>query len=73
MIAKALMEGVQTPGFSFFHVYSSCVTFDKTFKTWTNLKKWVHPLPDNHDPSNYRAAFNEVLEDDFSLGVIFKR
>lgn len=73
MISKALVEGVQTPGFSFFHVYSSCVTFDKTFKTWTNLKKWVHPLPDNHDPSNYKAAFNEVLEDDFSLGVIFKR
>ncbi len=73
MITEALVEGVQNPGFSFFHVYSSCVTFDKSFKTWTNLKKWVHPLPENYDTADYRQAFNEVLSDDFSLGVIFKR
>lgn len=73
MITRALVEGIQAPGFSFFHVYSSCVTFDKAFKTWTNLKKWVHPVPRNYDPTNYKAAVNEVLEDDFSLGVIYRR
>lgn len=73
MITRALVEGVQTPGFSFFHVYSSCVTFDKSFKTWTNLKKWVHPLSADYDPTDYKAAVNEVLDNDFSLGVIFKK
>ena len=73
MITKAVVEGVQNPGFSFFHVYSSCVTFDKSFKTWSNLKKWVHPLPGNYDPTDYRQAVNEVLNDDFSLGVIYRR
>lgn len=73
MITRALVAGVQTPGFSFFHVYSSCVTFDKSFKTWANLKKWVHPLSADYDPTDYKAAVNEVLDNDFSLGVIFKK
>ncbi len=69
------MTGVQTCALpiSFFHVYSSCVTFDKSFKTWANLKKWVHPLSADYDPTDYKAAVNEVLDDDFSLGVIFKK
>ncbi|MDD3473276.1 MAG: hypothetical protein PHS86_10870, partial [Syntrophaceae bacterium] len=56
-----------------FHVYTSCVTFDKSFKTWTNLKKWVHPLPEGYNPTDYRGAVNQVLDDDFSVGVIFRR
>ena len=73
MITRAIVEGVRNPGFSFFHVYSSCVTFDKSFKTWANLKKWVHPLNETYDPTNYRQAVNTVLDDDFSLGVIYRR
>ena len=73
LITRALVEGIQTPGFSFFHVYTSCVTFDKSFKTWTNLKKWVHPLPEGYNPTDYRGAVNQVLDDDFSVGVIFRR
>ena len=73
MITRAIVEGVRNPGFSFFHVYSSCVTFDKSFKTWANLKKWVRPLNETYDPTNYRQAVNTVLDDDFSLGVIYRR
>ena len=71
-IAEALMEGTRHRGFSFFHIYTTCVTFDKQFKTWDNLKRWVHPLPDGYDPTDQRQAFNQVLEDDFSMGVLFK-
>lgn len=71
-IAGTLMEGTRHRGFSFFHIYTSCVTFDKQFKTWDNLKKWVHPLPEDYDPTDQRRAFHEVLEDDFSIGVLFK-
>lgn len=72
-ITSALIEGVKNPGFSFFHIYTSCVTFDKSFKTWANLKKWVHPLPVDHDQNDLRQAFDLVLEDDFSIGVVYKR
>lgn len=72
-ITEALIEGVRNPGFSFFHIYTTCVTFDKTFKTWTHLKEWTHPLPSDYDASDLRLAFNQVLEDDFSLGVIFRK
>jgi 2-oxoglutarate ferredoxin oxidoreductase subunit beta len=71
-ITEALKEGVQREGFSFFHVYTSCVTFDKIFKTWNNLKEKVHPLPENYDPHDRGQAFNMVLEDDYSLGVIYR-
>jgi 2-oxoglutarate/2-oxoacid ferredoxin oxidoreductase subunit beta len=72
-ITEALIEGIKNPGFSIFHIYTSCVTFDKTFKTWTNLKKWVHPLPKGYDPTDMRKAFDEVLSDDFSMGIIYNR
>ncbi|MBI5569473.1 MAG: 2-oxoacid:ferredoxin oxidoreductase subunit beta [Desulfomonile tiedjei] len=72
-IASALVEGTMHEGFSIFHIYSTCVTFDKTFKTWNNLKNWVHPLPEGYDPTDRRQAFDEVLSDDYSIGVIYKR
>ncbi len=72
-IAFALTEGVKTPGFAFFHIYTTCVTFDKEFKTWTNLKQWVHPLPPDYDPTDRRRAFDTVFEDDFSIGIIYRR
>jgi len=72
-ITKALIEGIQHKGFSFFHLYTTCVTFDKQFKTWEHLKSWIHPLPKEHDPSDYRQAMDRVLEDEFSVGIIYRR
>jgi len=54
-------------------VYTTCVTFDKQFKTWNNLKEWVHPLPDEHDPIDRKQAITEALEDQFSLGILYKK
>lgn len=72
-IAEALMEGVRHKGFSFFHLYTSCVTFDKSYKTWDHLKEWVHSLPASYDPSDRKKAIAHVLDDDFSLGIVFRR
>jgi 2-oxoglutarate/2-oxoacid ferredoxin oxidoreductase subunit beta len=72
-ISSVLLEGTEHPGFAIFHIYTSCVTFDKSFKTWANLKKWVHPLPENYNPADRKQAFDHVLDDDFSTGVIYKR
>lgn len=73
MIADVLTEGTRHKGFAFFHIYSTCVTFDKEFKTWDNLKTWVHPLPETHDETDRKQAFERVLEDDWSVGVVFRR
>ena len=70
-IAGALVEGISHPGFAFFHIYSTCVTFDKQFKTWDNLKNRTHALPESHDPHDYKQAINEVLADDYSMGVLY--
>jgi 2-oxoglutarate ferredoxin oxidoreductase subunit beta len=72
-ITNALIEGIGHRGFSFFHLYTSCVTFDKQFKTWANLKERVHPLPDQHDPSDLKQAITQVLDDSFSMGIIYRR
>lgn len=72
-ITRTLLQGAKHPGFAIFHILTSCVTFDKTFKTWSHLKEWVHPLPDDHDPADHRLAIDHVLEDDFSTGIIFRR
>jgi len=72
-ITAALMEGIGHKGFSFFHVYTTCLTFDKQFKTWDHLKEWGHPLPDDHDPTDIKRAVNQALDDDFSLGILYRR
>jgi 2-oxoglutarate/2-oxoacid ferredoxin oxidoreductase subunit beta len=72
-IAAALMEGTQHKGFAIFHILTTCLTFDKSFKTWENLKYWVRPLPKNHDPTNLQQAYEQVLKNDFTTGVIYKR
>ena len=72
-ITTALIEGIQHQGFSFFHLYTTCVTFDKEFKTWEHLKDWIHPLPDNHEPSDLKQAMDRVFEDDFAMGIFYKR
>ena len=72
-ITRALMEGVRHRGFSFYHVYTSCVTFDKQFKTWENLKKRVRPLEAEYDPSDLRGAIGRVLDDDDSIGIFYRR
>lgn len=72
-ITKALVEGIRHKGFSFFHLYTSCVTFDKQFKTWDHLKEWVHPLPEEHDARDLKQAITMALDDPFSLGILYKR
>jgi len=72
-ITAALVEGIGHPGFSFFHIFSTCVTFDKQVRTWEKLKERVHPLPDGHDPSDRRRAISHVLEDDYSVGIVYRK
>ena len=72
MLTTAIIDGIQHDGFSFFHVYTPCVTFDKDYKTWNNLKEKINPLPKNYDSSDRKKAIEHVLSDDNSVGIIYR-
>ena len=55
-MADMIEQALAHKGFSYLHVLSPCVTFDKTTMTYKNLDMIVHPLPDDHDASDVMAA-----------------
>jgi 2-oxoglutarate ferredoxin oxidoreductase subunit beta len=60
-------------GFSYLHILSPCVTFDKTSKTYKNLGVQVRHLHADHDPSNLMAAMAEAMDTDTpALGVLYR-
>ncbi|MEO5355655.1 MAG: thiamine pyrophosphate-dependent enzyme, partial [Magnetococcus sp. XQGC-1] len=56
MIARAVAHR----GFSYLHILSPCVTFDKTSKTYANLGLQVRDLPSDHDSRNLMAAMQQA-------------
>ncbi|MBF0309454.1 MAG: 2-oxoacid:ferredoxin oxidoreductase subunit beta [Magnetococcales bacterium] len=69
MIAQAIAH----KGFSYLHILSPCVTFDKTSKTYVNLGMSVRPLPKDHDTSDRMAALREAqITDAPAMGLFYK-
>lgn len=72
-LADMIAEAMSHQGFSYLHILSPCVTFDKTDKTYANLGMQVRDLPEDHDSSNLMAAMALASHDDApALGVYFK-
>jgi len=55
-LARMIGQAMAHRGFSYLHVLSPCVTFDKTSKTYHNLNMTVDDLPEDHDPTDHAAA-----------------
>ncbi len=71
-LAGIIDEAIAHRGFSYLHVLSPCVTFDKTSKTYQNLGMSVRDLPENHDSSDLMAAMAEANKVDHpGLGVFY--
>ena len=51
-----IKQAIAHKGFSYLHILSPCVTFDKTNMTYNNLNMQVKAVPDDHDPSDLLAA-----------------
>lgn len=70
MVAQAMAHR----GFSYLHIISPCVTFDKTHRTYTNLGTKVRDLPANHDPADkFQALRQAMLNDEIpALGLYFR-
>jgi 2-oxoglutarate ferredoxin oxidoreductase subunit beta len=68
MIAQAIAH----KGFSYLHILSPCVTFDKTSKTYKNLDRQVRYLPEDHDTGDLMAALGEAAKTDTpALGLFY--
>lgn len=60
-------------GFSYLHVLSPCVTFDKTTKTYQNLDVSVRRVSDEHDRTNHSAAMELARDlDTPALGIFYE-
>ena len=72
-LGEMIAQAIAHRGFSYLHILSPCVTFDKTTKTYTNLDMQVRPLPENHDSSDVMAAMAEAARTDCpGLGVLYR-
>ncbi len=67
-----IVRAIAHRGFSYLHVLSPCVTFDKTNLTYANLQVQVRHLPDEHDVSDKAAALAQASADEQrTIGVFF--
>lgn len=68
-----IVQAIAHRGFSYLHILSPCVTFDKTDRTYHNLDLAVRDLPADHDPSDMAAAMRHAMRPDTpALGVFFR-
>jgi 2-oxoglutarate ferredoxin oxidoreductase subunit beta len=71
-LADMIVEALAHRGFSYLHILSPCVTFDKTSMTYQNLGMAVRDLPTDHDPTNLMAAMAQAIDTKTpALGVFF--
>ena len=67
-----IAEAITHRGFSYLHVLSPCVTFDKTNMTYANLDLQVADLPEDHDPSDLMAAMAAAHAPTPALGLFYR-
>ena len=66
------VEALKHKGFSFVHVLSPCVTFDKTNYLYKRLDEIIMPLPKRHDYTDMRMAIDRTLDAELFLGLFYK-
>ena len=68
-----ITQALEHKGFSYLHIISPCVTFDKTDKTYKNLNATVRELSSNHNPRDKMAAIKESLNDETpAIGIFYQ-
>jgi 2-oxoglutarate ferredoxin oxidoreductase subunit beta len=72
-LADMIEAAIAHRGFSYLHILSPCVTFDKTEKTYANLDVQVRDLPEDHDATDRLAAMAEAERMDApAMGLFYK-
>ncbi len=72
-LTDMITQAISHRGFSYLHILSPCVAFDKTNNTYANLELKVRDLPKDHDSSNLLEAMAQAIHDESpALGVYFR-
>ena len=72
-LADMIVEAMGHRGFSYLHILSPRVTFDKTSMTYGNLNLAVRELPSDHDPGDLLAVMAEARDTETpALGVFYR-
>jgi 2-oxoglutarate ferredoxin oxidoreductase subunit beta len=72
-LRRMVIQAIEHRGFSYLHILSPCVTFDKTHRTYQNLDTEVRDLPADHDPGDRIAAMRQAMRDEEpALGIFFR-
>ncbi|OQY53382.1 MAG: 2-oxoglutarate synthase [Desulfobacteraceae bacterium 4572_89] len=67
-----IKQGIQYKGFSFIQILTPCVTFDKTNRTWKNLKENVYNLTLHTQADNMETAMRAAENEPFGVGLFFQ-
>ncbi len=67
-----IKAGTRHKGFSFIQILTPCVTFDKTYRTWKNLKENVHDLNIRVQEKRLETALRAAEEDHFGVGIFYQ-
>ncbi|MCC6658565.1 MAG: 2-oxoacid:ferredoxin oxidoreductase subunit beta, partial [Rhodocyclaceae bacterium] len=72
-LRSMITQAMAHRGFSYLHILSPCVTFDKTHRTYQNLGMQVRDLPADHDPADRLAAMRYAMDDATpALGLYYR-
>ena len=72
-LTDMIQAAISHRGFSYLHIISPCVTFDKTELTYKNMDVRVRDLPEEHDPTSRMEAMRLAAKTKRpALGVYFK-
>ena len=69
---RVFAEAVSHNGFSFLHILSPCVTFDKVNLTWKRMRDLFIDVPPTHDPADYAASLRLAQDERPVLGIFFQ-
>ena len=77
VLGQMITQGMNHPGFAIVHVQSPCTTYNDTFELIKgNAKKGIEPtlwdLPDDHDATDRRAAYEIIQSGGLPVGVIYQ-
>ncbi|MBF0341905.1 MAG: 2-oxoacid:ferredoxin oxidoreductase subunit beta [Magnetococcales bacterium] len=73
-LREMITQAVAHRGFSYLHILSPCVTFDKTSKTYVNLGMQVRNMPESHDSTNLMSAMQLAQNQDHpALGLFYRQ
>ena len=77
-LANLINEGMKYPGFAMIHVQSPCTTYNDTTDILKgNARKGIAPtawdIPEDHDPTDRRAAYDLIQQGGVPLGILYQR